>query len=658
MIDKSKKFNLVSKYAPAGDQPKAIETLVNGIRDNNYDRQVLLGVTGSGKTFTMANIIKELEKPTLIMAHNKTLAAQLYGEFKSLFPDNAVEYFVSYYDYYQPEAYIPGKDLYIEKSSLLNEDINRLRLSATKALFERNDVIIVSSVSAIYGLGSAEAYYDMLLFIEDGNEYNIDKIAKKLVQINYRNNTISFERGNFRILGDTIEIFPAYEEKNAIRIEMFGDAVDGIYEIDSLTKKNIVKLEKVAIYPATHFTTDKLMVTRAIASIYEELHKVLPKLKSEGQLIEAQRLEERVKYDIEMLEQTGVCNGIENYSRHFTGRKPGQAPPTLLDYFPKDYLVFIDESHVSVPQIRGMYLGDKARKTTLVNYGFRLPSALDNRPLKFNEFEEKIGYTIFVSATPAEYEIDDADLIAQQIIRPTGLLDPTIEIKPVKGEVDDLYGEILPIIERGEKILVTTLTKKMAEHLTQYYKELGLRVEYLHSDIDTIERVKIIRDLEDDIFDILVGINLLREGLDLPSVSLVAILDADKEGFLRSRRSLIQTFGRAARNSNGHVILYADRITDSIKGAIDETTRRRTIQEKYNKKHNITPTTTTKFKSNIFNFQKEQNKKEFSDIESIKIEIKKLEKSMRSHAAKLKFELAAEARDQINMLKKALLKYS
>ncbi len=655
MINKTKRFNLISAYSPSGDQPKAIKTLVDGIRDDNNKRQILLGVTGSGKTFTMANIINELNKPTLIMAHNKTLAAQLYGEFKNLFPENSVEYFVSYYDYYQPEAYIPGKDLYIEKSSLLNENINRLRLSATKALFERNDVIIISSVSAIYGLGSAEAYYDMLLFLEDGKDYSLDKIAKKLVQINYRNNTISFERGNFRILGDTLEIFPAYEEKNAIRIEFFGDTIDGIYEIDSLTKKSIIKLEKIAIYPATHFTTDQLMTTRAIASIYEELHKALPILKQDGKLVEAQRLEERVKYDIELLEQTGVCGGIENYSRHFTGRKPGQAPPTLLDYFPDDYLVFIDESHVSVPQIRGMYLGDKSRKTTLVNYGFRLPSALDNRPLMFDEFEDKIGYTVFVSATPGEYEMDDTDLIAQQIIRPTGLLDPTIEIKPVKGEVDDLYGEIIKRVQKGEKILVTTLTKKMAEHLTQYYKELGLRVEYLHSDIDTIERVKIINDLEEDVFDILVGINLLREGLDLPTVTLVAILDADKEGFLRSRRSLIQTFGRAARNTNGHVILYADKITDSMKGAIDETERRRKIQEKYNKDHNIIPKTTIKSKNSLFDFKKGKNSKELTSIDSIKIEIKNLEREMRSAAAKLKFEQAAEARDQITILKKVLL---
>jgi excinuclease ABC subunit B len=649
-----KKFIIESPHKPTGDQPKAIKSLVDTIIENKDNKQVLLGVTGSGKTFTMANVIQELNRPALVIAHNKTLAAQLYSEFKALFPENTVEYFVSYYDYYQPEAYIPGKDIYIEKSSLINEEIDRMRLSATKALFERNDVIIVASVSSIYGLGSAEAYYDMLLFLETDMDYDIEKISKKLVQINYRNNTVAFERGDFRILGDVLEIFPAYEEKNAIRIEFFGNTIESIYEIDSLTKKEIKQLEKIAIYPATHFTTDQHMVARAIKSIQEELLSELPKLKAQGKLLEHQRLEERVKYDIEMIEQTGSCGGIENYSRHFTGRLPGDPPPTLLDYFPKDYLLFIDESHVMIPQLRGMYNGDKARKTTLVEFGFRLPSALDNRPLKFEEFEDRMGTTIFVSATPSSYEIDECDNIVQQIIRPTGLLDPEIEIRPIKGQVDDLYGEIADIVKKNEKILVTTLTKKMAEHLTEYYQDLGVRVRYMHSDIDTMGRIKIIADFEDDLFDVLVGINLLREGLDLPSVSLVAILDADKEGFLRSEKSLIQTCGRAARNINGRVIMYGDKITNSMAYTIKETERRRKIQEKYNKKHNITPKSIIKEKRDSFDLKKEI-KEEFSKKEDLEKEIKTLETNMRSHAKKLEFEKAAEARDRIEMLKKILL---
>ena len=649
------KFELISPHKPTGDQPKAIESLINGIK-SNVDRQVLLGVTGSGKTFTMANVIKEINRPALILAHNKTLAAQLYSEFKALFPNNAVEYFVSYYDYYQPEAYIPGKDVYIEKSALINEEIDRMRLAATKALFERNDVIIVASVSSIYGLGSAEAYYDMLLYLETEMEYSIEKIAKKLVQINYRNNTVAFERGDFRVLGDTLEIFPAYEEKNAIRIEFFGDTIESIYEIDFLTKKEIKQLEKIAVYPATHFTTDHHMVARALKSIQDELLAVLPILKKEGKLLEHQRLEERVKYDIELIEQTGFCNGVENYSRHFTGRKAGDPPPTLLDYFPKEYLLFIDESHVMIPQLRGMYMGDKARKTTLVDFGFRLPSALDNRPLKFEEFEDRMGTTIFVSATPSDYEIDESDNIVQQIIRPTGLLDPEIEVRAIKGQVDDLYGEISKVIKNKEKILVTTLTKKMAEHLTEYYEDLGIRVRYMHSDIDTMGRVKIIADFEDDLFDVLVGINLLREGLDLPSVSLVAILDADKEGFLRSEKSLIQTCGRAARNVNGRVIMYGDKITNSMAHAIKETERRRKIQIKYNKKNNITPKSIIKVKKDAFDLKKEI-KEQFNKKEEIEKEIKKLGSSMRSHAKKLEFEKAASARDRIAMLKKLLLEY-
>ena len=649
-------FELISPHKPTGDQPKAIKSLVDSIKENDKESQVLLGVTGSGKTFTMANVIKELNRPALILAHNKTLAAQLYGEFKSLFPNNSVQYFVSYYDYYQPEAYIPGKDIYIEKTAMINEEIDRMRLAATKALFERNDVIIVASVSSIYGLGSAEAYYDMLLFLEVDTDYPIDKIAKKLVQINYRNNTIAFARGDFRVLGDTIEIFPAYEEKNAIRIEFFGDTIESIYEIDSLTKTEIKQLPKIAVYPATHFTTDQHMIARAIKSIQDELLAVLPKLKEEGKLLEHQRLEERVKYDVEMIEQTGFCNGVENYSRHFTGRIPGDPPPTLLDYFPKDYLLFIDESHVMIPQLRGMYMGDKARKTTLVDFGFRLPSALDNRPLKFEEFEDRMGTTIFVSATPSAYEIDESDNIVQQIIRPTGLLDPEIEVRPIKGQVDNLYGEIADIVKKKEKILVTTLTKKMAEHLTEYYEDLGLRVRYMHSDIDTMGRVKIIADFEDDLFDVLVGINLLREGLDLPSVSLVAILDADKEGFLRSEKSLIQTCGRAARNINGRVIMYGDKITNSMAHAIKETERRRKIQSKYNKKHNITPKSIIKVKKDSFDLKKEVKEK-FNKKEEIEKEIKKLSTAMRSHAKKLEFEKAAESRDRVAMLKKLLLEY-
>jgi len=650
------KFVISSPHKPAGDQPKAIKSLVDNIKENDKESQVLLGVTGSGKTFTMANVIQELNRPALIVAHNKTLAAQLYGEFKALFPNNSVEYFVSYYDYYQPEAYIPGKDVYIEKTAQINEEIDRMRLSATKALFERNDVIIVASVSSIYGLGSAEAYYDMLLFLEEGSDYSIDKISKKLVQINYRNNTVAFERGDFRILGDTLEIFPAYEEKNAIRVEFFGDTVESICEIDSLTKKEIKQLDKIAVYPATHFTTDQHMIARAIKSIQEELLSELPKMKAEGKLLEHQRLEERVKYDLEMIEQTGFCNGVENYSRHFTGRIPGDPPPTLFDYFPKDYLLFIDESHVMIPQLRGMYMGDKARKSTLVDFGFRLPSALDNRPLKFEEFEDRMGTTIFVSATPSAYEIDECDNIVQQIIRPTGLLDPEIEIRPIKGQVDDLYGEIDKVVKKSEKVLITTLTKKMAEHLTEYYEDLGVRVRYMHSDIDTMGRVQIIADFEDDLFDVLVGINLLREGLDLPSVSLVAILDADKEGFLRSEKSLIQTCGRAARNVNGRVIMYGDKVTNSMEHAIKETERRRKIQKKYNKKHNITPKSIIKEKKDSFDLKKEI-KEQFNKKEEIEKEIKTLETAMRSHAKKLEFEKAAESRDRVAMLKKLLLEY-
>ncbi|MBN2695478.1 excinuclease ABC subunit UvrB [bacterium] len=650
-------FKLVSPFKPMGDQIKAIEKLSQGVKDK-YPFQTLMGVTGSGKTFTMANIIAEFNKPTLILAHNKTLAAQLYGEFKAFFPENAVEYFVSYYDYYQPEAYIPGRDLYVEKSALINEEIDRLRLHATKSLFERNDVIVIASVSAIYGLGSEDAYFDMLLLLEEGKTVSISKITEKLVQIQYKNNPLVLEPGTFRVLGDVLEIFPPYEERNAIRISLFGNEIESIYEIDSLTRKNILKRDKAAIYPATHFAITDEMKAFAIQSIMDELQKRLKYFETEEKIIEFTRLKDRTMYDVEMIESTGYCNGVENYSRHFTGRKEGDAPPTLIDYFPNDYLLFVDESHVTIPQVRGMYLGDKSRKQTLVDFGFRLPSALDNRPLKFEEFEKRCGLTIFVSATPAIYEKERSSQIAEQIIRPTGLLDPVIEIRKTETEVDDLLNEIQPVIDRGEKIFVTVLTKKMAEHLTDYYQNLGVRVKYLHSDIDTLERVKILKEMEEDEFDVLVGINLLREGLDAPMVSLVAIFDADKEGFLRSERSLIQTIGRASRNQNGKVILYADVITDSMKKAIEETERRRDIQEKHNNKYGITPKTVIREKKDPFDSFKDRVRKESNSLEyeeDIEAEIKRLEKEMRSEAGKLNFENAAFLRDQIAILKKRLL---
>lgn len=647
-------FQIKSNFKPAGDQPEAIQALTDGLK-KTFRFQTLLGVTGSGKTFTMAHVIQNWNHPALIIAHNKTLAAQLYGEFKQLFPDHAVEYFVSYYDYYQPEAYIPGRDLYIEKSSLINDEIERMRLSATRALFERNDVIIVASVSAIYGLGSADAYYKMVIKLEQGEDHPVDQLARDLVKIKYSHNKTAFERGHFRILGDVVEIFPAYESDIGIRLEYFGDTLEGIYEIDPLSKKMLRTLKHAAIYPATHFTVDESVQKVAISAIQDELEKQLVILENDGKLVEHQRLKERTLYDIEMIEETGSCSGIENYSRHFTRLNPGDPPPTLLDYFPKEGLIMVDESHATLPQIRGMYLGDRSRKTTLVNFGFRLPSALDNRPLKFEEFMSRAAdrYLICVSATPADYERENSQQIATQIIRPTGLLDPELEVRPVKGSVDDLYGEASMVIEKGFKVLVTTLTKKMAEHLTDYYKELGIRVRYLHSDIDTIERVKILNALQNDEFDLLVGVNLLREGLDLPGVALVAILDADQEGFLRSERSLIQTFGRAARNVEGRVVMYADKITNSMRKAIDETNRRRTLQHQDNIKNGITPKTIVKRQVSLF--QKKKEEPLLLDEVTFKDQIDRLTKKMKEHAKKLDFESAAALRDQIQQIQQQQL---
>ena len=583
-------FKLVSEFQPKGDQPQAIELLSEGVLEG-AKHQVLLGVTGSGKTFTMANVIEKVQKPTLVISHNKTLAAQLYGEFKELFPENAVEYFVSYYDYYQPEAYIPSTDTYIEKDTQINEDIDKMRHSATRSLLERNDVIIVASVSCIYGLGSPEAYHGMLLYLEKGMTISREEILSKLVEIQYERNDIDFHRGTFRVRGDVIEVFPAHEGSRAIRIELFGDEVEDISEIDPLKGKVIEPLDKVPIYPGSHYVTPPDRLQKAIQNIREELRERVPWFKSQDQLLEAQRLEQRTKFDLEMLQELGYCQGIENYSRHLTGRRPGEPPPTLLDYYPKDCLLFIDESHVSIPQLIGMYRGDRSRKETLVEYGFRLPSALDNRPLMFEEFEKRVHQIIYVSATPSEYEMKKSHgKIVEQIIRPTGLSDPLLEVKPAKNQVDDLLGEIQKRVKRKERVLVTTLTKRMAEDLTEYYADLGIRVKYLHSDIDTLDRVEIIRDLRLGKFDVLIGINLLREGLDIPEVSLVAILDADKEGFLRSEKSLIQTFGRAARNVNGQVILYADKMTGSMDQAILETNRRRKIQEAYNQSPSDYPT--------------------------------------------------------------------
>lgn len=654
-------FRLHSEYEPTGDQPEAIDTLVRGFQEGNQ-AQTLLGVTGSGKTFTMANIITRLNKPTLIIAHNKTLAAQLYSEFKEFFPENAVEYFVSYYDYYQPEAYVPSTDTYIEKDALVNEEIDKLRLSATASLVERKDVVVVASVSCIYGLGSPIDFKEMALYLRPGEERDRDEILKKLIELHYDRSDIDFHRSTFRVKGDVLDIFPADTDDYAFRVEFFGDEIDRITEIDPLTGQVRSSLNFIGVFPASHYVTPMEKIQEAIGRIEAELKEQIASFKANDKLIEAQRISERTHYDIEMLRETGFCTGIENYSRHMDGREPGSPPQTLIDYFPDDFLIIIDESHMTIPQIRAMYNGDQSRKQTLVDYGFRLPSAKDNRPLQFSEFEDKIDQILFVSATPGPYEESMELLRAEQIIRPTGLLDPAIEVKPIAGQVDDLTAEIRKETQKGNKVLVTTLTKHMAEDLTDYLKEEGILVRYLHSDIDTLERSKIIRDMRLGVFDVLVGINLLREGLDIPEITLVAILDADKEGFLRSETALIQTIGRAARNVDGHVIMYADNITDSMKRAISETNRRRTAQQKYNTEHHIQPTTIRKAVRDLIAVSKDiaRKEKEFEkDPESMsKDELAKLieqvEKQMRKAAADLNFEQAAELRDKMRDLKKTL----
>ena len=654
-------FELVSEFAPTGDQPEAIKQLVAGFKEGNQC-QTLLGVTGSGKTYTMANVIQELNKPTLILAHNKTLAAQLYGEFKEFFPNNAVEYFVSYYDYYQPEAYVPSSDTYIAKDSSINDEIDKLRLSATASLVERRDVIIISSVSCIYGLGSPADYKDLVLYLRQGQERDRDEVIHKLIDIQYDRNDMDFQRSTFRVRGDVLEIFPADSDDFAYRVEFFGDEIDRITEIDILTGEIRRGLEFIAVFPASHYVVAKEKILAAATAIEEELEERVLYFKSEDKLIEAQRIAERTNFDVEMLRETGFCSGIENYSRHLAGLPAGATPHTLMDYFGDDFLLIIDESHKTIPQVRGMYAGDQSRKTTLVDYGFRLPSAKDNRPLNFDEFESKIDQILFVSATPGEYEEQHELLRAEQIIRPTGLLDPLVEVKPVEGQIDDLIGEINKETAAGNKVLVTTLTKRMAEDLTEYMKEVGIRVRYLHSDIDTLERTEIIRDMRLDVFDVLVGINLLREGLDIPEISLVAILDADKEGFLRSSVSLIQTIGRAARNAQGRVIMYADVMTDSMRIAIEETQRRREIQEEYNKEHGITPQTIKKAVRDLISISKEiakEEKKLEKDPESMgREELEKLigevQKQMKKAAADLNFEAAAELRDRMVELKKVL----
>jgi len=708
-----RKFELKTPFQPTGDQPAAIDDLVRGLRERK-NAQVLLGVTGSGKTFTMANVIAQLNRPTLILSHNKTLAAQLFSEFREFFPNNAVEYFVSYYDYYQPEAYIPSTDTFIEKDSQINDEIDKLRHSATRSLLERNDVIIVSSISCIYGLGSPEAYEGMLLYLETGRELKRQDMLKKLVEIQYRRNDVDFHRGTFRVRGDVVEIFPAYEEDRAIRVEFFGDEIETISVVDPLRGVRLQKIPRVTIYPGSHYVTTSENRKRAIDTIRFELRERLTELQSLNKLVEAQRLEQRTMFDLEMMEELGFCQGIENYSRHLTGRAPGEAPPTLLEYFPKDWFLIVDESHVSVPQIGGMYRGDRARKTTLVEHGFRLPSALDNRPLNFEEWEKHLNQTVYVSATPGDYELKlTQGEVVEQVIRPTGLLDPMVELRPATTQVDDLLQEIRKVISRNERVLVTTLTKRLAEELTKYYSEQGIRVKYLHSDIETLERIEILRDLRLGTFDVLIGINLLREGLDLPEVSLVAILDADKEGFLRSFRSLIQTIGRAARNSQGVVILYADKVTDSIRRAMDETFRRRKIQEEYNQKHGIIPQTIRKSipapmvvaesdderpvgrkgqrndtaalakralrtgsgsghgqslwsaadagaaMANLDLLDPEQKIEEirqsagefFTSIEALNSTVRKMEAAMRNAAKEMRFEEAAQLRDRIRRLK-------
>ncbi|OUQ58879.1 excinuclease ABC subunit B [Tyzzerella sp. An114] len=655
-------FKIVSDYKPTGDQPEAIEKLVKGFNEGKKF-QTLLGVTGSGKTFTMANIIEKLQRPTLVIAHNKTLAAQLYNEFKEFFPNNAVEYFVSYYDYYQPEAYVPSTDTYIEKDSSINDEIDKLRHSATAALLERRDVLIVASVSCIYGLGDPEDYKELMISLRPGMEKDRDDVIRKLIEIQYDRNDMDFQRGTFRVRGDVLEIIPADKSESAIRIDFFGDEIEKITEIDILTGEFIGTRNHVAIFPASHYVTTSEKMKVAIQRIEEELEEQLKKLKSEDKLLEAQRLEQRTNYDIEMMREMGFCSGIENYSRHLSLREEGSTPNTLIDFFPDDFIIIADESHVSIPQIRGMYEGDRSRKTTLVDYGFRLPSALDNRPLKFTEFESKINQMLFVSATPSVYEKEHSEDTVEQIIRPTGLIDPEVDVRPIEGQIDDLLSEVRKTVDKGDKVLITTLTKKMAERLTDYMKEAGVKVRYLHSDIDTLERLEIIRDLRMDVFDVLVGINLLREGLDIPEVSLVAILDADKEGFLRSETSLIQTIGRAARNADGHVIMYADVLTDSMKRAIDETARRRKIQQEYNEIHGIVPKTIKKKVHDVIQATKavdEKTKKglekdpESMSIDELKKYIKKLDKEMKLAASDLHFEKAAAIRDEIINLKKML----
>lgn len=654
-------FNLQAPYQPTGDQPEAIEKLVQGFKEGNQF-QTLLGVTGSGKTFTMANVIQQLDKPTLILAHNKTLAAQLYGEFKEFFPDNAVEYFVSYYDYYQPEAYVPSSDTYIAKDSAINDEIDKLRHSATAALAERKDVIIISSVSCIYGLGSPIDYNEMVVSLRPGMEKDRDQVMSKLIRMQYARNDMDFKRGTFRVHGDVLEVFPAASGELAVRIEFFGDEVDRISTFDPLTGQVRSRLEHIAIFPASHYVVSPEKLQVAIENIQAELEERVAYFKREDKLLEAQRIAERTNFDLEMMRETGFCSGIENYSRHLSGLEPGQSPHTLIDYFPDDFLMIVDESHMTIPQVRGMYAGDQSRKSTLVNYGFRLPSAKDNRPLNFQEFESKIDQMLFVSATPNVYEAEHELARVEQIIRPTGLLDPPVEVRPVEGQIDDLIGEVNKETKKGNKVLITTLTKRMSEDLTEYMKEIGIKVKYLHSDIDTLERTEIVRDLRLGVFDVLVGINLLREGLDIPEITLVAILDADKEGFLRSETSLIQTVGRAARNVDGHVIMYADRMTDSMNKAISETNRRRQIQQEYNEAHGITPQTIKKAVRDLISISKvaeDTSDQLYKDAESmskkeLKALIDKLTKKMHSAAVDLNFETAAKLRDDIIELKKQM----
>ncbi len=661
----SDRFRLVTGFSPSGDQSRAIDALCSGL-EAGHRHQVLLGVTGSGKTFTIANVVARLNRPTLVVAPNKTLAAQLFAEFRGLFPDNAVEYFVSYYDYYQPEAYIPQQDLYIEKDSSINDRIDRLRHAATHALLTRRDVLIVASVSCIYGLGDPAAYQEMILYLEEGVEVDRDRVLRKLVDLQYKRNDVDFHRGTFRVRGDVVEIFPSYEDEHAVRVEFFGDEIEGIYRVDPLRGRRVGRIGKILVPPASHYVTPRDVLDRAIRSIQDELQARLAELKAAGRLLEAQRIEERTLFDIEMLEEMGYCTGIENYSRHLTGRAPGEPPPTLLDYFPDDYLLVLDESHVTVPQIGAMYRGDRSRKETLVSYGFRLPSALDNRPLRFDEFEARVNQAIYVSATPAKYELDRSrGRVVEQVIRPTGLVDPAMEVRPAENQVDDLLAELRRCVAAGHRVLVTTLTKRMAEELTRYYGELGVRTCYLHSDIDTLERVKIIRELREGSHEVLIGVNLLREGLDLPEVALVAVLDADKEGFLRSETSLIQTAGRAARNVEGRVILYGDRVTGSMERALAECNRRRERQLAYNREHGITPESVVRQIDDVLSSIYEADyvtvplaaeaEAAYQSVEEIEAEIGRLRRAMADAVADLAFERAAEYRDEIRALEDRLL---